>query len=340
MEEKELLANKYKEYTGDYCTDITGMPRSGSQRRYFRLTGPGNKMIGVINDDREENEAFIGFTEHFRSLQLPVPEVYAWYPDDDCYLIQDLGDTSLFDLIERKRQTSGFDEELLDFYRRSLDMLVLFQTDGLHGLDLELCYPHKSFDRQSMMWDLNYFKYMFLKLTAAPFNEKRLERDFNVLVDFLLEAGQDYFLYRDFQSANIIVHDNKPWFIDYQGGRKGSAQYDPASLLYDPKAHMPGEARELLIGHYIRQFCKKTRTGEEKFRRYYPGFALIRVLQAMGAFGYRGLFEKKPGFAESIVPGVRILNSLIESGQTGVDLPELFGVLRDIHGVAENDRGN
>ncbi|MFP4489414.1 MAG: aminoglycoside phosphotransferase family protein [Bacteroidales bacterium] len=331
MEDKELLARKYKEFTGGDCSDIISLPRSGSQRRYFRLTGSGHSMIGVINGDREENEAFIGFTEHFRSLNLPVPSVYAFYPDDDCYFIRDLGDTSLFAWLERKKQTSGFDKELLDFYRRSLDILVLFQTEGRQGLDLELCYPHKSFDRQSMMWDLNYFKYMFLKLMAAPFNEKRLERDFNVLVDFLLEAGQDYFLYRDFQSANIMMLDNEPWFIDYQGGRMGSAQYDPASLLYDAKAYIPEHAREMLIEHYIRNFCKKTGTGEGEFRRYYPGFVLIRVLQALGAFGYRGLYERKPGFAESIIPGVSILNSLIGSGQTGVELPELFAVLRNIH---------
>lgn len=334
MEEKELLANKYREFAGGDCRDIIRMDRSGSQRRYFRLTSSGTDIIAVINSDREENEAFIGFTAHFRSLKLPVPEVYAWYPDDNCYFIQDLGDTSLFTWIESKKQTSGFDDELLGFYRRSLDMLVMFQTEGLKGLDLSLCYPHNSFDRQSMMWDLNYFKYMFLKLKAVPFNERRLERDFDVLVEFLLGAGQDYFLYRDFQSANIMVLDNKPWFIDYQGGRRGSAQYDPASLMYDPKAGVPQEAREQLTDHYIRHFCKKTGTREPEFRRYYPGFVLIRLLQALGAFGYRGLYEQKPGFAESITPAVSLLSSLVESGQPAVELPELFGILSDMSGEA------
>jgi len=333
MNEKELLARKYREYTGENCIDIVSMPRSGSERKYFRITGSGKTIIGAYNPNREENDAFIGFTRHFRSLKLPVPEVFCYYPGSDCYFIQDLGDTNLFTWLERKKQTVGFDEEMLDFYRQSLEMLVLFQTEAIKGLNLDLCYPHKSFDRQSMIWDLNYFKYMFLKLVSAPFNEKRLEKDFNTLVDFLLEAGQDYFLYRDFQSANIMVVDNNPWFIDYQGGRKGSAQYDPASLLYDPKAHVPQEAREILIEHYIKLFCKKTKSREEDFRKYYHGFVLIRIMQAMGAFGYRGLYEQKPGFVQSIIPGVRIMNNIIDYGQLNINLPELFQILREIPGL-------
>lgn len=330
MNEKELLALKYREYTGEECYDIISLPRSGSDRKYYRFTGSGKNLIGAYNPNREENDAFIGFTKHFRSLSLPVPDVYAYFPEAECYFIQDLGDTNLYTWLDRKTHTDGFDEELLDFYRLSLDMLVMFQTEAIKGLDLNLCYPHKSFDRQSMIWDLNYFKYMFLKLVSAPFNEKRLEKDFDVLVDFLLEAPQDYFLYRDFQSANIMVVDKRPWFIDYQGGRKGSAQYDPASLLYDPKAHVPQEAREILIEHYIKFFTSKSSTGQSDFRRYYHGFVFIRIMQALGAFGYRGLYEQKPGFVQSIIPGIRILNNIIDAGQINIKLPELFRVLKEI----------
>ncbi|MFO7852930.1 MAG: RapZ C-terminal domain-containing protein [Bacteroidota bacterium] len=333
MNEKELLVEKYRDFTGEDCIDIISLPRSGSDRKYYRLIGSGRNIIGAYNPNREENDAFVGFTNHFRSLNLPVPEIYTYFPEDECYFIQDLGDTNLFTWLDRKKQTDGFDEELLNFYRHSLEILVVFQTEAIKGLNLDLCYPHKSFDRQSMIWDLNYFKYMFLKLVAAPFNEKRLEKDFNVLVDFLLEAGREYFLYRDFQSANIMVVDKRPWFIDYQGGRKGSAQYDPASLLYDPKAHIPQEAREVLIEHYIRHFCMITSTDESVFRRYYPGFVFIRIMQALGAFGYRGLYEQKPGFVQSIIPGVRILNNMIDSGQINIKLPELFRVLGEIPGL-------
>ena len=333
MTEKELLAEKYREYTGNHCVDIVSLPRSGSDRKYYRLSDRNKTIIGAYNPNREENDAFIGFTGHFRSLNLPVPEIYSYFPEDDCYFIQDLGDTNLFTWLDGKYRDNAFDKELLDFYKLSLDTLVIFQTEGIKGLDLSLCYPHKSFDRQSMIWDLNYFKYMFIKLVAAPFNEQRLEKDFNALVDFLLEAEQKYFLYRDFQSANIMVVDSKPWFIDYQGGRKGSPQYDPASLLYDPKADVPQQAREILIEHYIKLFCKATSTPEDTFRRYYPGFVLIRIMQALGAFGYRGLYEQKPGFVQSIIPGVIILNYIIDSGQVNIKLPELFRILREIPGL-------
>ena len=333
MTEKELLVGKYREYFGEDCVDIFSLPRSGSDRKYYRLPGSKKSIIGAYNPNREENDAFIGFTYHFRSLNLPVPEIYSYFPEDNCYFIQDLGDTNLFTWLDNKYREGGFDDELFDFYKLSLEMLVIFQTEGIKGLDLSLCYPHKSFDRQSMIWDLNYFKYMFLKLVAAPFNEQLLEKDFSALVNFLLEAEQDYLLYRDFQSANIMIVDNKPWFIDYQGGRMGSAQYDPASLLYDPKANVPQQARELLIEHYIKLFCANTSKPESLFRKYYPGFVLIRIMQALGAFGYRGLFEQKPGFVQSIIPGVNILNHIIESGQIGIKLPELFKILREIPGL-------
>lgn len=333
MSEKDLLVKKYREYTGENCINISSLQRSGSERKYFRLTGSDRTFIGAYNPNREENDAFIGFTDHFRSLNLPVPETYIYFPQEYCYFTQDLGDTNLFTWLENKKKDGGFDSELLDFYRLSLEMLVIFQTEAIKSLNLKLCYPHKSFGRQSMLWDLNYFKYMFLKLVAAPFNEQLLEKDFNTLVNFLLEAGEDYFLYRDFQSANIMVLENKPWFIDYQGGRKGSPQYDPASLLYDPKAHVPQEARDALIEHYIKIFCEKTSTSESAFRKYYPGFILIRIMQALGAYGYRGLYEQKPGFVQSIIPSLVILNDIINSEQVKIKLPELFRILREIPGL-------
>ena len=198
-------------------------------------------MIGAYNPNMEENQAFVGFTKHFISKELPVPEIYGYLPEKNIYFLQDLGDINLFTWLHQKPAGYAFDDETISVYKNILDILVLFQTKGIAGLDLELCYPHRCFDRQSMMWDMNYFKYMFLKLISVPFNEKRLEHDFNILGDFLLDAGQHYFLYRDFQSANIMILKGKPWFIDYQGGRKGAPQYDVASLLYDAKAHIPQE---------------------------------------------------------------------------------------------------
>ncbi len=155
----------------------------------------------------------------------------------------------------RKPVIAPFDQDTMILYKKILDELILFQTRGIEGLDLDLCYPHRSFDRQSMMWDMNYFKYMLLKLLAAPFNERRLEQDFNTLADYLLETGQDYFLYRDFQTANVMVVGEEPWFIDYQGGRKGAPQYDVASMLYDAKIPMSETDRESLLSYYIENFC-------------------------------------------------------------------------------------
>jgi aminoglycoside/choline kinase family phosphotransferase len=184
-----------------------------------------------------------------------------------------------------------------------------------------------------MMWDMNYFKYMFLKLVAVSFNERRLEHDFNLLADFLLETKQDYFLYRDFQSANVMLVNSEPWFIDYQGGRKGAPQYDVASLLFDAKAHIPEKACERLLNYHIKNFCLVSGESVADFRGYYAGFSMIRLMQALGAFGFRGLYEKKPTFTGSIVPAVKLLIQLIDSGQLPVSLLELFQTVRLIPGV-------
>jgi aminoglycoside/choline kinase family phosphotransferase len=184
-----------------------------------------------------------------------------------------------------------------------------------------------------MMWDMNYFKYMFLKLVAVPFNERRLEQDFNLLADFLLETRQDYFLYRDFQSANVMLVGGEPWFIDYQGGRKGAPQYDVASLLYDAKAHIPEKSREKLLEYHINNFCSVSGESKSEFRGYYAGFSMIRLMQALGAFGFRGLYEKKPTFTGSIVPAVKLLIQLIDSEQLPIVITELIQTVRLIPGV-------
>ena len=241
MGEIDIVSAGYKELFGESDFNIAALPQSGSDRKYFRINSGGKSVIGAYNSNPEENEAFIGFTYHFISKGLPVPEIFGYLPEKYVYYLKDLGDINLFTWLQKKPYAAGFDSEAEDLYKKVLDTLIVFQINGIDGLNLDLCYPHRSFDRQSMMWDMNYFKYMFLKLVAVPFNERRLEHDFDKLTDFLLEPGQDFFLYRDFQSANVMVVDGAPWFIDYQGGRKGAPQYDVASLLYDAKAHIPEE---------------------------------------------------------------------------------------------------
>jgi len=328
MDEVSIISAGYKELFGVSDIVVKALPESGSYRKYFRITDRSKTVIGVYNSNGEENEAFIGFTKHFISRSLPVPGLFGYIPDKQIYFLQDLGDLTIYSWLQHKHAGNGFDDEAENLYRKILDNLIHFQIEGIKDLDLDLCYPHRSFDRQSMMWDMNYFKYSFLKLIAVPFNEKSLESDFNVLADFLLETGQEYFLYRDFQSANIMLLNGAPWFIDYQGGRKGAAQYDAASLLYDAKAYIPESYRLILINYYIENFCQRSGEDKLKFRYYFPGFSMIRLMQALGAFGFRGLYENKPTFTGSIVPAVKLLVQLIESGQFPVPLPELFKTVR------------
>lgn len=330
MTETDIIREGYRKFTGTPETGIEPLPRSGSDRRYFRIHGRGTSIIGAYNPNREENDAFVGFTSHFLKKGLPVPEVYCYMPEKDIYFLRDLGDTNLYTWLHKRPDIEDFSEETKELYRKILQTLVMFQIKGIEGLDLDLCYPHRSFDRQSMMWDMNYFKYMLLKLLAVPFNERSLEHDFNTLCDYLLETGQDYFLYRDFQTANIMVIDGYPWFIDYQGGRKGAPQYDVASLLYDAKIPMLHKNREELLEYYINCFCSDSGEDKNLFRGYYSGFSMIRIMQALGAFGFRGLYEKKPTFTESIVPGVRILNQIASEAENHVSLPELFKTIRAI----------
>jgi len=333
MTELETIFSGYKEFTGNSANKIDPLPRSGSDRRYFRIFDGGKTIIGAFNRNREENDAFVGFTSHFLQKSLPVPEVYCYMPEKDIYFLRDLGDVNLYTWLHKRPDIGDFREETEELYHKILDTLISFQIKGIDGLDLDLCYPHRSFDRQSMMWDMNYFKYMLLKLLAVPFNERSLEHDFILLSDYLLDTGQDYFLYRDFQTANIMIIENEPWFIDYQGGRKGAPQYDVASLLYDAKIPMLQKNRDKLLDYYIERFCAQSGEAKSTFRGYYTGFSMIRVMQALGAFGFRGLYENKPTFTDSIVPGVQILIHIIGEAEKHIILPELFRAIRSIPGT-------
>jgi aminoglycoside/choline kinase family phosphotransferase len=330
MTETDIISEGYRTFFGKGGVEIKPLPRSGSDRRYYRLTGNGRSIIGAYNANREENEAFIGFTRHFRTKSLPVPEIYGYLPERCVYYLQDMGNDNLYTWLHKRSFALGFDKETMTLYRRILDNLILFQTKGIEGLNLDLCYPHRSFDRQSMMWDMNYFKYMFLKLVAVPFNERRLEHDFEELADYLLEPGQDYFLYRDFQTANVMVIDEQPWFIDYQGGRKGAPQYDVASLLNDAKIEMQESNRQELLDYYIERFCLASGESKDRFRGYYKGFSMIRLMQALGAFGFRGLYEHKPTFTESIVPAVSLLQRIASNAGEDIVLAELYETINSI----------
>ncbi|MEZ5072662.1 MAG: phosphotransferase [Bacteroidales bacterium] len=265
---------------------INKLPASGSPREYYRITGNSSSAIGAFNLDREENEAFLSFSRHFKSKGLPVPEIYLVDLDQHVYLQEDLGDTSLFDRLFELRCNGDFPDELTRIYKEVLTGLQAFQIGAAEDLDYSKCYPRAGFDRQSMQWDLSYFKYYFLKLAGIPFSEQKLEDDYTTLMNYLLAQDTGYFLYRDFQSRNIMIRDGEPWFIDYQGGRKGALQYDVASLLFDSKADIPPPVRTELLEHYIRGLAAYPRVDAQAFRASCYPYVLIRIMQAMGAFGF------------------------------------------------------
>ena len=291
----------------------------------------GRTAIGVENRDHDENAAFVGFSRHFRTAGLPVPDIYAEDLSAGVYLEEDLGETTLFQLLQKERGTAPqIPDAAAAVYAQSVRLLARIQIEAGRGLDYRLCYPHGAFDRRSMSWDLNYFKYYFLKLARVPFHEQRIEDDFDALITFLLKAPADFFLYRDFQSRNIMVRDGKPWFIDYQGGRRGALPYDLASLLLDAKADLPFEFRDRLKTQYLDAASALTPIDRDRFEEFYRGFSLIRILQAMGAYGYRGFFERKAHFLQSVPYAIRNLERLLEDGGPPVALPALGEALRRI----------
>ena len=327
---KTSLIKLFEKWAGENARSYIALPPSGSYRIYFRISGRTKTAIGTWNSDYKENIAFLEMSKHFLSKGLPVPEIYASDLDNNIYLQQDLGDTSLYALLQGMRRGKEFPPELISFYKLTLENLILFQLKGGEGFDYSKCYPRAAFDHQSMLWDLHYFKYYFLKLARIPFDEQSLEDDFNKLIEFLLEAEHDYFMYRDFQSRNVMVVNDKPVFIDYQGGRKGALQYDVASLLYDAKADIPDDVRLELLSHYMDKLSGKISYDRKKFISHYYGYVLIRMMQAMGAYGFRGFYEKKEHFLQSIPYAIENLKYLLENVTFAIELPDLFMALRNI----------
>ena len=326
----DRLTALFARHFGAAPSEIGDLRAHGSDRRLYRLrAADGRTAVGVEYAVREENAAFVGFSRHFRAAGLPVPAIYAEDLAADVYLEEDLGDETLFDALQRFRGDSPEIPPAIAFiYEQSVRLLARFQIEAGRDFPAELCYPHSAFDRRSMMWDLNYFKYYFLKLAKIPFHEQRLENDFDALCGFLLQAPANFFLYRDFQSRNIIVRDGRPWFIDYQGGRRGALAYDLASLVLDAKANLPFAFRDHLKETYLRAASELTPVERGQFEEYFRGFALIRLLQALGAYGYRGFYEHKPHFLQSVPYAIRNLERLLAVGElrhhgTPVAMPEL-----------------
>lgn len=302
----------------------------GSGRSIFRLVGEKASAIGVLYDVREENVAFIEFSRHFRRHGLPVPEIYAEDLNHGAYLEEDLGDTTLFEFLSANRDGDDIAPAAIAAYRRVVSYLPRFQVEAGRDLNYKGCYPRGSFDRQSIAWDLNYFKYYFLRLSGIAFNEQALEDDFGRLTRFLLTAPRDYFLYRDFQSRNVMLRHGKPFFLDYQGGRKGALQYDIASLLYDAKADLPPMVRQQLLDHYTAELRRFVDITPEAFMHHYYAFVYVRIMQALGAYGFRGFYERKPHFLQSVPYALKNLNWLLQNVELPIAVPALLGAFRSM----------
>ena len=302
----------------------------GSGRKIIRLSGRGISAVGILYDVREENAAFLEFSRHFRKHGLPVPEIYAADLDHGAYLEQDLGNTTLFEFLSNNRTGEQIAPAVVEAYRQVIATLPRFQVEAGRDLNYKVCYPRGSFDRQSIAWDLNYFKYYFLRLAGIPFSEQALEDDFSRLTKFLLSAGRDYFLYRDFQSRNIMLRDGQPFFLDYQGGRKGALQYDVASLLYDAKADLPPELRQRLLDHYLATLAGFADVKRETFMQHYYAYVYVRIMQALGAYGFRGFYERKLHFLQSVPYALRNLRWLLHNVTLPIALPTLTGAFHSM----------
>ena len=297
----------------------------GSGRKIIRLAGEAFSAIGVLYDVREENVAFVEFSRHFRGHDLPVPEIYGEDLSQGAYLEEDLGDTTLFEFLSKNRIGETFTPQVIETYRKVVDVLPRFQIEAGRDLDYKVCYPRAIFDGQSIAWDLNYFKYYFLRLAGIGVNEQSLEDDFARLTKFLLSADLDYFLYRDFQSRNIMLRDGRPFFLDYQGGRKGALQYDIASLLYDAKADLSPELRQQLLDRYIDRLADFIPIKREAFMHHYYAYVYVRIMQALGAYGFRGFYERKSHFLQSVPYALKNVRWLLEHVELPIALPALTG---------------
>ncbi len=328
----DALVAFYTRTFGRAPSEVRPLVADGSQRAYVRLRGAAPaSVIGAIGPDPDENRAFLSFSHTFHGLGLPVPRILAEDVDQGLWIEEDLGDTTLFGALSAARKGAGgaFPDAMVAVYERVVELLPRFQVEGGRAIDFSVAYPRAAFDEQSMRWDLNYFKYHFLKLAHIPFNEQRLENDFDRLIAHLLGADTSGFLYRDFQSRNIMLRAGAPWFIDYQGGRRGAPQYDIASLLFDAKADLPDDLRTHLLARYARAYATLTGVEPARLLEHYRGYVIVRIMQAMGAYGYRGFFERKPRFLESVPHAARNLAGLLEAGLP-VELPEVERVFRHI----------
>ncbi len=322
---KENLEKLFYNHFGCNPQSITPLPQGGSDRRYFRLSADTQSAIGAYNPEVEENRFFIYLSHHFESKGLPVPLIYGVSEDENYYLQSDLGDRSLFDHI---LDMDWDNSNQFGVLKETLSHLVEIQIEGAKGTDFSKCYPKSDFDLQSVMWDFNYFKYSFLKPSGIKFNETNLDDDFLAFANLLLSQPSGYFHYRDFQSRNVMLVDGKPYFIDFQGGRRGPLLYDVASFLYQARANFPDTVRDQLLCFYIDEVANYIEIDKLQAQSVFPAFGLFRVIQTLGAYGFRGFFERRSHFLQSIPLAAANLKNFVDKTENcGLSLPTLRPIL-------------
>ena len=329
----QSLSLLFFEATGKKAGEQTALTASGSNRRYYRIESEDTtvSLIGVQGTSRDENHAFLYMAEHFMQKGLNVPKVLAVSDDEMNYVQQDLGNVLLFDYIAEGRKTGVFSAKEKDMLRETMRALARFQVIGAEEFDFNQCYPQPEFNLRSILWDLNYFKYCFLKATGLDFQEDKLENEFERLAYILLQNRMNAFMYRDFQSRNVMVckdadGNEVPYFIDFQGGRKGPVFYDVASFLWQAKANFHPDLREELVEVYLEELQKYMPVDKEVFYETLKHFVLFRTMQVLGAYGFRGYFEKKPHFLQSIPFAIDNLRHLLKHASE--DYPYLIEVLQ------------
>lgn len=322
------LEDLFERYTGIRPESSQLLAGSGSNRRYFRLSGGGLSLIGAEGTSSEENGTFIYLASHFRKKGISVPEVYAVSDDGMEYLQEDLGDLSLFDAVSHGRESGRYSDEERSLLLNAISFLPDIQFRGAEGLDFSRCTPEPEFNRRLVMADLNYFKYCFLKTTGLEFNEASLEKDFESLASSLLSEGFSSFMYRDFQARNVMLKDSVPYFIDFQGGRKGPGYYDVASFVWQARAGYPDDFRQELVDAYVDALTRYVKVDRRHFDDKLMLFVLFRTLQVLGAYGYRGNFERKEHFLKSIPFAVANLRTVV--GHVPADCQYLAALLKDL----------
>jgi RNase adapter protein RapZ len=323
----DSVSHLYRSWSGKDPHHVDVLPQSGSERRYFRLYNErGETVIGTYGLNVAENEAFIYFSGHFAKKGLPVPRILGINHDRIVYLQEDFDNVSLLDMLEKH----GFTDQVYSLFRESLHQLARLQVYGDEGLDYNKCLTNKEFGKQAIMADLLYFKYYFLDALRKPYDKQKLIDDFEALSNYLTHTEYKYFMYRDCQSRNIMVkEDNSVHFIDYQGGMKGAPQYDVASMIWQARANLPDDWKANLLEDYMNSFESiiQDSIDKEVFRSQYNGYVLIRLLQVLGAYGFRGLFERKAQFLTSIPLALQNLSWFIENHSLGIVVPEFRKVL-------------